>query len=128
MRNVTLYLNDIVDNMRDAEEFIQGLSYGDFAVDKKTFNAVARAIEVIGEAAKNIPEDMRSKYPSVPWREMAGMRDKVIHSYFGVDREALWLVVKERIPSIRPLVEQIIREIETQRPQGDLSRRSENDR
>ena len=71
-----------------------------------------RAIEVIGEAAKNIPDSIRSKYPAVPWKEMAGMRDKVIHSYFGVDREAVWLVVKERIPSLKPLIVEILRDLE----------------
>jgi len=112
-RNIGLYLRDILQNMRDAEEFVLGLSYEQFALDKKTFNAVVRSIEIIGEAAKNVPDSIRSKYPAVPWKEMAGMRDKVIHFYFGVDREAVWLVVKERIPSIKLLIEQIVRDIDT---------------
>ena len=113
-RNITIYIKDIVQNMRDAEEFIQGIDYKRFEADKKTFNAVVRAIEVIGEAAKHVPESVRSKYPALPWKEMAGMRDKVIHFYFGINRELVWLVVKERIPSIRPLLEQILRDLETQ--------------
>ena len=108
-RNVALYIKDILENMRDAEEFVQGMSYAQFAADKRTFNAVVRSLEVVGEAAKNIPEEIRMKYPGVPWREMAGMRDKVIHFYFGVDREAVWIAVKERIPSFRPQIEQILR-------------------
>ncbi len=100
--------------MQDAEEFIQGLSYEDFAGDKKTFNAVVRALEVIGEAAKNVPTAMRRKYPAVPWKEMAGMRDKVIHFYFGVNREAVWLAVKDRIPTLRPMIEQVLRDLESQ--------------
>lgn len=114
-RNISLYVRDILQNMQDAEEFIQGLSYSEFAADKKTFNAVVRAIEVIGEAAKNVPDSVRSNYPAVPWKEMAGMRDKVIHFYFGVDREAVWLAVKDRIPAIKPLVEQILRDLEAQK-------------
>ncbi|HSB71156.1 MAG TPA: DUF86 domain-containing protein [Candidatus Methylomirabilis sp.] len=98
--------------MRDAEEFIQGLSYEEFAGDKKTFNAVVRALEVMGEAAKNVPTAMREKYPAVPWKEMAGMRDKVIHSYFGVNPEAVWLAVKDRIPTIRPEIERVLRDLE----------------
>ena len=94
--------------MQDAEEFIQGMSYDHFTTDKKTFNAVLRSIEVIGEAAKHIPENLRSKYPTIPWKEMAGMRDKVIHFYFGVNREAVWLAAKERIPALRPLLEKIL--------------------
>ena len=112
MRNIALYVKDILQYMREAEEFIEGLQYDEFAVDKKTFNAVARAIEVIGEAAKNIPDSVRSRYPAVPWKEMAGMRDKVIHFYFGIDREAVWLVVKERIPSLKPLIVEILRDLE----------------
>lgn len=69
-----------------------------------------RSLEVIGEAAKNVPEETRSKYPSVPWREMAGMRDKVIHFYFGVNREAVWIAVQDRIPGVKPLIEQILKD------------------
>ena len=104
IRNIPLYIKDILQNMRDAEEFIQGLSYGQFVNDKRTFNAVVRSLEVIGEAAKSIPDEIRAKYPMIPWKEMAGMRDKVIHFYFGVDREAVWIAVKDRIPAIKPLI------------------------
>lgn len=111
-RNVALYVKDVIQNMQDAEEFIQGLSYEAFASDKKTVNAVVRSIEVIGEAVKQIPAGVRRRYPTVPWKEMAGMRDKLIHFYFGVDREAVWVAVKERIPVIRPLFEQILRDLD----------------
>ncbi len=113
-RNVALYAKDVLQNMREAEEFIQGLSYDQFAGDKKTFNAVVRALEVIGEAAKNVPITIRRRYPVVPWKEMAGMCDKVIHFYFGVNREAVWLAVKDRIPTIRPIIEQALRDLKGQ--------------
>lgn len=113
-RQVALYVRDILQNMQDTQEFIQGLSYEQFVDDKKTFNAVVRSLEVIGEAAKHVPDNIRDKYPAVPWKEMAGMRDKVIHFYFGVDREAVWLAVQERIPAIRPLIEQVLQNLETQ--------------
>lgn len=105
IRNISLSIKDICQNMQDAEEFIYGLSYDQFVTDKRTFNAVVRSLEVIGEAAKNVPDEIREKYPLVPWKEMAGMRDKVIHFYFGVDREAVWITVKDRIPVVRPLIE-----------------------
>lgn len=111
-RNIALYLKDIVQNMNDAEEFIRGMTYGEFEADKKTLNAVLRSLEVIGEAAKHVPNDLRGQYPDVPWKEMAGMRDKVIHFYFGVDKETVWLVVKDRIPTILPLIEEILRDLE----------------
>jgi len=107
-RDISLYLKDILENMLEAEEFVAGLSYDDFTGDKKTFNAVIRSLEVIGEAAKNIPDNIRRKYPSVPFKEMAGMRDKIIHSYFGVDREAVWLAVRDRIPRLKPRIEKIL--------------------
>jgi len=112
IRNISLSIKDIFQNMRDAEEFIQGLSYDQFVADKRTFNAVVRSLEVIGEAAKNVTDEIREKYPLVPWKEMAGMRDKVIHFYFGVDREAVWIAVKDRIPAVRPLIEQILKDLE----------------
>ncbi len=112
IRSIPLYIKDILQNMRDAEGFIRGLSYDQFGADKRTFNAVVRSLEVIGEAAKNVPDEMRVKYPLVPWKEMAGMRDKVIHFYFGVDREAVWIAVKDRIPALRPLIEQILKDLE----------------
>ena len=75
-RHVALYIKDILQNMRDAEQFIEGMTYEQFVDDKKTFNAVVRAIEVIGEAAKNVPPTIRARYPAIPWKELAGMRDK----------------------------------------------------
>lgn len=84
-RKVSLYLRDILQNMQEAQEFVAGMTYEQFAVDKKTLNAVLRSIEVIGEAVKHVPEEIRQRYPDIPWKEMAGMRDKVIHFYFGVD-------------------------------------------
>ena len=92
-RNVLVYIKDILQNMRDAEQFIQGMTYEQFVADKKTVNAILRSIEVIGEAAKRVPDDVRAQYPQIPWKEMAGMRDKVIHLYFSVDNETVWLVV-----------------------------------
>ena len=76
-RNVLVYIKDILQNMRDAEQFIQGMTYEQFVADKKTVNAILRSIEVIGEAAKRVPDDVRAQYPQIPWKEMAGMRDKV---------------------------------------------------
>lgn len=98
--------------MRDAQDFVSGLSLQQFAGDKKTINAVLRSFEVIGEAAKHVPEDVRSRYPGIPWREMAGMRDKLIHDYTSVDSSIVWLTVTDRVPALRPLIEQAVCELE----------------
>lgn len=115
-RNVSLYLFDILQNMRDAEEFIRGMDYEQFKSDKKTLYAVLRSIEVIGEATKHVPDEIRARYPTVPWKEMAGMRDKLIHDYLKVDVETVWLVVKERIPALKPVIEEILHDLKEQKP------------
>lgn len=109
-RDVSIRLNDISDNMERAERFVGTMDYTTFEDDEKTHFAVIRCIEIIGEAVKNIPDEFRVKYPEINWTDMAGMRDKVIHSYFVVDLELVWLVVKEDIPKIKPLIEKIIKE------------------
>ena len=81
------------------------MTFEDFAKDRKTINAVIRSFEVIGEAAKKIPKSIRDKHPSIPWKKMVGMRDKMIHEYFGVDIEIIWKTIKEDIPSLKPLIQ-----------------------
>ncbi|MCM8820992.1 MAG: DUF86 domain-containing protein [Candidatus Omnitrophica bacterium] len=109
-REIGDYIQDILDAMNAAEEFVRNMNYEDFTADKKTTYAVVRAIEVIGEAVKNIPEEIRKKYPEIPWREMSGMRDKVIHQYFGVNPKRVWETVQRDIPSIKPLFEKIFKD------------------
>ena len=98
------FINDIKDEIQNIEEFAGSLSYEDFIRDKKTLRAVIRCFEVIGEAVKNIPTEIREEYPDIPWKDMAGMRDKLIHEYFGIDYEILWKTIKHIIPEIKPLL------------------------
>jgi uncharacterized protein with HEPN domain len=85
------------------------MSFEDFKRDKKTIYAVVRGIEVMGEAAKKIPKTLKDKYREIPWKKMAGMRDKLIHEYFGVDVEILWETIKDDLPSIKPLVQELLK-------------------
>jgi uncharacterized protein with HEPN domain len=85
------------------------MSFEDLKRDKKTIYAVVRGIEVMGEAAKKIPKTLKDKYREIPWKKMAGMRDKLIHEYFGVDVEILWKTIKDDIPSIKPLVQELLK-------------------
>lgn len=87
---------------------MEGISYENFVKDEKTSFAVIRCVEIIGEAAKHIPEAVCQKYPEIPWKDVAGMRDKVIHFYFGVNLERVWLVVKEDMPKIKPLIRKVL--------------------
>lgn len=111
-RDLRDYLQDILDAVDDIESFIDDLTYNEFVRDRKTLNAVVRSIEIIGEATKNIPEPIKTKYPQLPWKQMAGMRDKLIHAYFGVDTETLYKTAKDNIPSLKPAVRKMLKEQE----------------
>ncbi len=102
------YLKDMLDSIEKAQLFVIGMTYADFAVDAKTVFAVIRALEILGEAAKQIPAEVQSRQPDIPWRDLAGMRDKLIHHYFGVNLTLIWKVVQEDLPLLQPQIKQLI--------------------
>jgi uncharacterized protein with HEPN domain len=106
------YLHDIINAVEDATSFVEGMSFEQFTKDHKTVNAVVRSLEIIGEAAKNIPATLRDTHPEIPWNKMAAMRDRVIHGYFGVDNKTLWTTVKEDLPPLKQLIEKMLKDIE----------------
>lgn len=105
------YLQDIYDAIISIEDFVKDLTFDDFKFDQKTIYAVVRCFEIIGEATKNIPKSVRNKYQYIPWQDMAGMRDKLIHEYFGVDIAVLWKTILEDLPKLKPLVPKVIEEM-----------------
>lgn len=111
MRDVSLYLQDILDAMLAIEQFVEGIGFEEFKEDDKTSSAVVRKLEIIGEAAKQITDDIKSKYPQLPWKEMAGMRDRLIHFYFGIKYELVWHTIKDVIPVVKPVIREILRYI-----------------
>jgi len=111
-RNHRLFVKDILDSIEKIEEFIGNMDFKKFIEDDKTRSAVVRKLEIIGEATKNIPKMIRQKYKELPWSDMAGMRDKIAHFYFGIDYEIVWKVIKERLPEIKPVIQKILNEME----------------
>ena len=98
-------------HVRDAIDAIVGYTTGgrsEFNRDRKTQDAVVRNLEIIGEAVKRLSADLTAQHPDIPWRRIAGMRDKLIHDYFGVDLDLVWEVVRQELPTLRRRVESIL--------------------
>ena len=108
------YVEDILDGMQKAQRFVEGMDWGAFANDEKTTFATVRALEIIGEATKQVPEEVRVRFPDIPWREMAGMRDRVIHAYFGVDLEVVWKTVAVDIPQVVRAIQSALEVLEAE--------------
>jgi uncharacterized protein with HEPN domain len=106
------YVEDIADAMEKAEILLAGVTYDQFESDFRINFAVVRALEIVGEAAKRLPMTLRDQYPNVPWKQMAGMRDRIVHGYDTVDLEIVWDVVKQDIPHIKPQIQQILKDYE----------------
>lgn len=109
MRDFTLYLKDIVEAMDAIEKFIEGINFDEFQKNDMISSAVIRKFEVIGEASKNIPDEVRNKYPLIPWKEMAGMRDRLIHFYFGVKHDLVWHTIKDVVPVAKSEILKILK-------------------
>lgn len=104
------YLQDMLENSQRAIRFVKGMKYKEFEKDEKTLYAVIRAVEIIGEAAGSIPEDVRSKYPDIPWRDVRGMRNKLVHQYFGINMKVVWQTIREDLPAIISALKKIIKQ------------------
>ena len=103
------YLNDMLENAEKALSFVEGLDYEGFRKDEKAVYAVIRAFEIIGEAARQIPKNVREKNPTIPWREISAMRNKLTHEYFGVNTEVVWRTVQEDLPVIIPALRKMLK-------------------
>ncbi len=104
MRDRLLYLKDIFHAIESIETFTAGMDYDAFVADDKTQSAVIRKLEIIGEAVKQLPEDILLLHPDIPWKRIAGMRDKLIHFYFGVDPHLVWQTIRKRLPELKAAV------------------------
>ncbi|MEM2865440.1 MAG: DUF86 domain-containing protein [Candidatus Bathyarchaeia archaeon] len=101
MRKDRAYLKHIIEAASNIEKFIEGVYKEDFLANVEKQYAVLRGLEIIGEATKNLSEGLKSKHPQIPWKEIAGMRDKLIHQYFGVDLDLVWETVRMKLPEFK---------------------------
>lgn len=108
MRNYRNYLEDILKSAVKVSRYTDGMSFEDFLADERTMDAVVRNLEIIGEAAKNVPLEVRSRYPDIEWRKIAGLRDILSHTYFKVSEAILWDVVQNGVPPLAEKVKQIL--------------------
>ncbi|MEW5760911.1 MAG: DUF86 domain-containing protein [Candidatus Thermoplasmatota archaeon] len=111
IRDIRLYLQDILESIQAIEEYTNHLTSDEFCSNRQVQDAVIRRIEIIGEAVKNIQDDIRNKYSDIPWKKIAGMRDVFIHEYFGVKLQRLWEVVKRDLPDLKQKIILIMKEI-----------------
>lgn len=104
------YLQDMLENAQLAIRFVQDVDFETFKNDNKTVYAVIRAVEIIGEAASNVPDEIRSKYPTLPWRDIRGMRSKLVHQYFGINMEVVWQTIQDDLPFIIHELDNILKQ------------------
>jgi uncharacterized protein with HEPN domain len=107
-RDVKLLLEDIAEAVNKIIVYTAGMSYTDFVADDKTIDAVVRNFEIIGEAANRIPEDYRILHPEIEWRQIIGLRNRVIHEYFGIDYEILWHIIDNYVSELQERVSHIL--------------------
>ncbi len=110
-RAYRLYLRDIVEAAQFIEEQTQGLTYEAFVADEIRLKALLHNLMIIGEAAKHIPAEIRERAPGVPWAEISGTRDVIVHGYFGLDLPLLWHVVREEVTELRQQIEALLAEL-----------------
>lgn len=113
-RNDIDLIRDIAESVARISLYTLNMEYEEFRKDKKTQDAVIRNIEIRGEATKKLSEDMRKDYPNIPWKNIAGTRDKLIHNYFGVNIDIIWSIVQIEIPSLLPKIERIYQNLNEQ--------------
>jgi uncharacterized protein with HEPN domain len=110
-RNYKMFIEDIITAMNKIQIYTKDMNYETFVENEIVLDAVIRNLEIIGEASKNIPENIRSKYPEIPWNRMIGLRNIAIHEYFGIDTTIIWKIITENLPATKPLIIKLLKSL-----------------
>ena len=111
-RDYRLFIKDIIAAMESTEGFVEGMSFEQLTQDDKTSSAVIRKFEIVGEATKLLPDELKEEHHEIQWKRMAGMRDRLIHAYFGIDYKLVWEAIKTEVPSMKLKLQEILTELE----------------
>ncbi|HUY32238.1 MAG TPA: DUF86 domain-containing protein [Pirellulales bacterium] len=112
-RDYKVFLQDVLEAIDNVAEFVGPMTWDQFQADKKTLHAVVRNLEVIGEAVKQVPAETRHRHPQIPWQRIAGLRDILIHNYFGIDLEIVWDIVRNKLPELKRQIDAVLCEEES---------------
>ena len=107
-RRVSDYVEDILESIQKIEDFTEGMDYNAFVTDAKTLYAVRTALQIIGEASAKIPEDIRKKHSDIPWVQIRGLRNRIVHEYFGLDVRLIWNTIKNDLPVLKPEIGKLL--------------------
>ena len=110
-RHYSLFIEDTLDAINKIESYIKGLNFESFSQNNIVIDAVIRNLEIIGEAIKNVPDEIKNRYQSIPWKRMVGLRNIITHAYFGIDLENIWKIITQNIPEVKPEIIKILDEL-----------------
>jgi len=111
-RSLAEFLQDILDTIADLETFTANVEFEAFRANREKVLAVVKSIEILGEAVKKIPDDIRTQYPEIPWKAIAGMRDMLVHEYWGIDTNVVWATVQEGLPPLKAVIIEVAEKLQ----------------
>lgn len=107
-RDWKLFVEDILESIGLIEDYVGGMDFKDFSHDRKTIDAVVRNFEIIGEASRNIPDEIKNQYQNIDWKGMIGLRNRIAHEYFGLDISIIWHILKQELPPLKNKIKKIL--------------------